>query len=274
MFAIARLSGNFRYENRLNDSTVEDDSNAIQPLLGPAEVNESDETELLIINEPIEQAYTFPFRFSIPTDRFEPYIQSHADLDQKNYASLILSAFCLGASIATFSLHCIEKYHENHKEILATHMINILFIIFRDIKYVFSCPRYYIAAVKIVKEWLQPKLASEQGMILANRSRMVQQSTNFFWPVIQWWARLDNNYYYSYYALIVVSGITAALGCILHFIEKDHENHMAMLWLEGVNIFVNLLLTSIQGARIAVQKWGQPSLPPQNFIYMPNYQTV
>ncbi len=210
----------------------------------------------------------------MPMDRFEPYIQSHADLDQKEYASLILSAFCLGVSIATFLFHCVEKYHENHKEMLATHIVNIFLTVLRDLKYVFSCSSYYIKGAKVITKLLISKPTSEQGMILINHSRIEQQPTNCFWPAVQWWARLDNNYYYSYYALIAVSGITAALGCILHFIEKDHENHMAMLWLEGANIWFNILLTSIQAARIAAQEWGQPNLLPQNFIRMPNCQTI
>ncbi len=116
--------------------------------------------------------------------------------------------------------------------------------------------------------------ASEQRIVLARASRIAQQPTNCLWPVVQWWARLDNNDYYLYDILRAGAFITAAVGFILHLIEKKHDNHIPMLWLEGTNVCLNIFLTAHDLARIAVQKWGQPSLLPQNAIRMTNYQTI
>ncbi len=273
MCPIAISSANPLYQSRLNDPTIEDDRAA--PLLRTAEIGGLLEMEpLLVIHAPIEQVHARRFSFATTTNRLQPYIESQANWDPKGYLVCGFSAVSLGMSILIFSLHCIEKYHEKHQEILTAQIINILLTSFKYLQLLFTCPASCIKWSQKAARWLSPNHDSEQRIVLASASRIVQKPTNCFWPAIQWWARLDNNDYYLYDGLKSGSFITAALSFILHLIEKKHDNHMPMLWLEGANVCFNVFLTAHDVARIAVQEWGQPSLLPQNVIRMSNYQTI
>ncbi len=80
------------YQHRQNDPAMADDRVVRQSLLRAAESSGSDEMEeLLVINEPIEQAHVGTFSFSSTTNRLQPYIEVHANLDRKEHLSCMFS---------------------------------------------------------------------------------------------------------------------------------------------------------------------------------------
>ncbi len=241
------------YRSRSNDSSRNEEIESSQPLINRRE--ERGSTTVTI------------------KDSLRPYTQSMAQLDQTGNFVCTLSVLSSVASILTLLLHSLEQYHEKHEVILGTEILNLLLMVFINVNRFLWCSSLSINTSKKAAEWLQqPEDSSEQD-IAADGASTAQQPRSCFAPVVRWWQKLSDKDY-LYYLLRFNSFLFTAAGSYLHFAEKDHANHMAILTYEGMGAFFSVLFALDEVTRTRLQNRIQQRLLLQNSIEMPNYQTV
>ncbi len=241
------------YRSRSNDSSQNDEIESSQPLINRRE--EGGLTTAAI------------------KDSLRPYAQSMAQLDQTGNFVCTLSVLSSVASILTLLLHSLEQYHENHEVILGTEILNLLLMVFINVRRFLWCSSLSINASKKAVEWLQQPDHSSGQDTTADGASTAQQSRSCFAPVVRWWQKLSDKDY-LYYLLRFNSFLFMAAGSYLHITEKDHENHMKILAYEGMGACFSVLFALDEVTRTRLHNRRQQRLLLQNSIEMPNYQTV
>ncbi len=237
------------YRNRSNHSNMDEDEGVGQPLIDTAQTD----------------------GLSATTDQLLSYIGEQADKEGYFECALSVSSFVM--AIVVVYLHSIEKYHENHEEILGTQTFNLIVMTSVYVHRILSCSTSSISWSKRAAKWLQSKRSSEQS-IVAGDSSIAQRSTGCFSSIIQCLKHLENMDNRLYFGFQLGYYILCLRIFYLHTNEKDHENHEKMLQLEMSSVVYSFMLNVIQIKKTIAQNREQSSLLPLVSVPKGNYQTI
>ncbi len=237
------------YHNQSNSPTIDEEIEVRQPLV---ETEQADEVPTT-------------------TDQLLSYIEER--VDPKGHWECILSVSSTVMTAAILLFHGLEKYNENHKEILGTQIINIVIIALVYAKRIFSCTASSVSASKTVAKWWQSRRLPEQAVTTENLN-ITAQPTNCFSSAFQYLKNIEKMDDYFYYALQAGCFIIFFESVYLHRIEKDDENHALILGLDILNVVYSGFLSWIQIKKTMAQNRMQSNVLPLDSIRIENYQTI
>ncbi len=205
------------------------------------------------------------------TDQLLSYIEERVDPKGNWECILSVSSTVMTAAILLF--HGLEKYNENHKEILGTQIINIVIITFVYARRALYCTASSVSWSKKVAKWWQSRRSPEQVVATENLN-ITPRPISCFSSAFQYLKNIEKMDDYFYYALQAGCFIIFLETFYLHRIEKDNENHAFILGLDILNVVYSGFLSWIQIKKTIAENRIQPNVLPVNNIRMANYQTV